>query len=120
MTASSTSSRRVKSIQRVHFENLLVGMAACMLWPSQASANQGLLQKYACVACHQAEVKTVGPSWKDIRSRYGKGNRTVAQLVTVIKGGSTGKWGPLPMPPQAQVPDADLKVIGQWLLESDK
>jgi cytochrome c len=97
-----------------------VGLAASVLWPVQAVASQALAQKYACAACHQAAVKVVGPSWKDIGAKYGEGKGTVAQLAASIKAGSTGKAGPTPMPPQAQVPDADLQAIAQWLLDGVK
>jgi len=91
-----------------------------LVWPAQAVASQALAQKYNCIACHQPAVKVVGPSWKDISAKYGEGKRTVAQLAASIKAGSTGKWGPMPMPPQAQVPDADLQVIAQWLIDGAK
>lgn len=100
---------------------LLATLAACAsVWPVCASANQALAQKYACVACHQAAVKVVGPSWKEIGARYGEGKGTAAQLATNIKSGSSGKWGPMPMPAQAQVPDADLQALAQWVLDGAK
>ena len=33
----------------------------------------------------------------------------------VMKGGS-GVWGQIPMPPNAQVPDADIKTLVAWIL----
>jgi len=85
--------------------------------PGGAEANQALAQKYTCVACHQPAAKVVGPSWQDIGARYGEGKGTAAQLAASIKAGSSGKWGPMPMPPQAQVPDADLQALAQWLVD---
>jgi cytochrome c len=38
-------------------------------------------------------------------------------LSASIKAGGSGKWGPMPMPPQAQVSDADAQSIAQWLLD---
>ncbi len=99
---------------------LALGLGAGTLWPRQADASLALAQKYACVACHQPATKVVGPSWKDIGARYGDGKGTAAQLAASIKAGSSGKWGPMPMPPQAQVPDADLQALAQWLLDGAK
>jgi len=101
---------------------LVVAMGVCVsiAWPTHAVASQALAQKYACVACHQPAVKVVGPSWKDIRSRYDGGKGTAAQLVESIKSGSSGKWGPMPMPAQAQVPNADLQALAQWVLDGAK
>lgn len=95
-------------------------MMAVAAMPSQASASQALAQRYACVACHQASVKTVGPSWKDIATRYADGKGTAAQLASSIKAGSSGKWGAMPMPAQPQVPDADLQTLSQWILQTGK
>ncbi|WP_373924637.1 c-type cytochrome [Duganella sp. BJB489] len=97
-----------------------MGVCVSIVWPTHAVASQALAQKYACVACHQPTVKVVGPSWKDIGARYGEGKGTTAQLAASIKAGSSGKWGPMSMPAQAQVPDADLQLLAQWLLDGAK
>lgn len=88
--------------------------------PMSAAASQVLAQKYSCVACHQPATKVVGPSWKDIRAKYGQGQGTAAQLAASIRAGSSGKWGAMPMPPQMQVPEADARVLGQWLVDGAK
>ncbi|KIQ31517.1 hypothetical protein RT97_15205 [Variovorax paradoxus] len=92
----------------------LIGLLAC---PLPAPASQALSQKYACVACHQAEAKTVGPSWKSIADKYRDGSKNADQLAARIKSGGSGLWGSLPMPPQSQVPDADLKALAGWVLD---
>ena len=97
-----------------------LGLCAATLLPSHAVASQALAQKYACVACHQPATKTVGPSWKDIRAKYGDGSTTAAQLAATIKAGSTGKWGAMPMPPQPGIPDADLQTLAQWVLDGPR
>ena len=95
----------------------VLGIGVGVAWPTHAVASMALAQKYACVACHQPAAKVVGPSWKDIGAKYGEGKGTAAQLAASIKAGSSGKWGPMPMPPQAQVPDADVQSLAQWLLD---
>lgn len=97
-----------------------LGIGVSIAWPASAVASQALAQKYACVACHQPATKVVGPSWKDIGAKYGDGKGTAAQLAASIKAGSSGKWGAMPMPPQAQVPDADLQSLAQWVLDGAK
>jgi cytochrome c len=87
---------------------------------STASANEALTTKHACAACHQAERKVVGPSWKEIAGRYGGGGMSPTQLAASIKAGSTGKWGAIPMPAQAQVPEADLQTLAAWILDRSK
>jgi cytochrome c len=97
----------------------VLGLAVCAsaFWPARAMASQALAQKFACVACHQPAIRVVGPSWKDIGARYGEEKGAAAQLAASIKAGSSGKWGPMPMPAQAHVPDADLQALAQWLLD---
>ena len=99
---------------------LVLCLCAIALVPTHAVASQALAQKYACVACHQAATKTVGPSWKQIGERYGAGQGTTAQLAASIKSGSSGKWGAMPMPAQAQVSDTDAQALAQWLIEGAK
>lgn len=85
-----------------------------------AGANEALAKKYACAACHQADRKVVGPAWKDVASKYGGGTVTPEQLAASIKKGSSGKWGSMAMPPQAQVSDTDLLVLSTWVLGGGK
>lgn len=90
------------------------------LWPGRADASLALVQRNSCTACHQPAARVVGPSWKQITEKYSDGKLTAEQLAESIKRGSTGKWGAMPMPPQAQVSDADLKTIAQWLIDGAK
>jgi cytochrome c len=82
-----------------------------------AQANQAMAAKYACVACHQADKNMVGPSWKQIASKYADGSKTAVQLADSIKKGGTGKWpGTGFMPPQPGLPEADAKLLSEWIL----
>jgi len=33
-----------------------------------------------------------------------------------VKKGSQGTWGQVPMPPNANVPDADVRTLVKWIL----
>ena len=44
----------------------------------------------------------------------------VATLVHNIKAGGAGKWGPVPMPPQASLSDTDAKALATWILDGAK
>lgn len=74
-----------------------------------------LAAKYNCMACHTIDKKVVGPAFKDIAAKYAGDAGAVAKLEHSIKSGSTGVWGTMPMPPN-NVPDADLKVLTEWIL----
>jgi cytochrome c len=98
---------------------VLLGTSAVALASFSASASEALAEKYGCAACHQVAQKVVGPSWKDVQGKYA-GKLTPAQLAASVKAGSSGKWGAIPMPPQAAVPDQDLVALATWILEATK
>ncbi|MGE8499869.1 MAG: c-type cytochrome [Pseudomonas sp.] len=75
-----------------------------------------LLQSNACTACHQPAARVVGPSWQEVGQRYQDGSKSAEQLAASIKSGGSGTWGPVPMPPQAQLSDADAGAIAEWIL----
>src|SRR5215212_12148267 len=74
-------------------------------------AAEALMTKSGCVACHAVDKKVIGPAYKDVAAKY-KGDKDAAtKLATKVKAGGQGVWGPVPMPPNAQVPDADIKTL---------
>ena len=90
--------------------------AASLLFGAQAMADQALAQKNTCMACHQVDKKVVGPAFKDVAAKY-KGDKTAeAKLIKKVKEGGKGVWGEIPMPPNAQVKDEDIKAIVHWVL----
>ena len=48
------------------------------------------------------------------------GREFQAKLIAKVKNGGSGAWGQIPMPPNASVPDADLKTIVKWVLSQKK
>jgi len=81
-----------------------------------AQADEALAKKHNCLACHTVDKKLVGPSYKEIAKKY-KGQNVAAQLEQKVKKGGQGVWGPIPMPPNAAVPDADIKKLVDWVLK---
>ena len=81
-----------------------------------ASADDALAKKSACMSCHQVAKKVVGPSFQDVAKKYKGDAGAAAHIVTVIKKGGKGVFGPVPMPPHPQVSDADAKKLADWVL----
>jgi cytochrome c len=81
-----------------------------------AKADEALAKKHNCLACHQIDKKAVGPAYKDIAKKY-KGQNVAAKLEAKVKKGGQGVWGPVPMPPNPAVPDADIKKLVDWILK---
>ena len=81
-----------------------------------AAASEELAKKHACTACHAVDKKLVGPAYKDVAAKYAKDPKAAAMLADKVKKGSVGVWGQVPMPPNAAVPDADVKTLVAWVL----
>jgi cytochrome c len=77
-------------------------------------ADEALAKKHNC--CHAIDKKLVGPAYKDVAAKY-KGQNVAAKLEEKVKKGGQGVWGPVPMPPNAAVPDADIKTLVAWVLK---
>ena len=82
-----------------------------------AHADEALAKKHACVACHVVKgAKTVGPAYGDVAKKYAGQKNAEAKLAEKVKKGGQGVWGQVPMPPNAAVPDADIRALVKWIL----
>jgi cytochrome c len=96
---------------------IFAAAAAAVVLAAPARADEALAKKYNCLACHQVDKKVVGPAYKDIAKKYKGQSGAAALLAGKVKKGGSGTWGPIPMPPNAAVPDADLKKLVDWILK---
>lgn len=94
----------------------LLAVAAALVASTPALADQALAQAKNCMSCHAMDKKLVGPSYKDVAAKY-NGQKDAADklAVKIVKGGS-GVWGPVPMPANAQVSEAEAKKLAAWVL----
>lgn len=79
-------------------------------------ADQALATSKNCMACHALDKKLVGPSYKDVAAKYAADKTAVDKLATKIQKGGAGVWGPVPMPANTQVNDAEAKKLAAWVL----
>ncbi|WP_440111150.1 c-type cytochrome [Acidovorax sp. BL-A-41-H1] len=94
----------------------LITLALTLTVAVPAMADMALATSKNCMACHAVDKKLVGPSYKDVAAKYAGQKDAVDKLaVKIIKGGG-GVWGPVPMPANAQVSDADAKKLAAWVL----
>ena len=82
---------------------------------SAAQASEDLAKAKNCMACHSAERKIVGPSYKEITAKRAGEKGAEASLAAKIKNGSKDEWGKVPMPPNA-VSDAEASTLSKWVL----
>lgn len=92
----------------------LATAAAVTMTP--AMADLALAKSKNCMACHATDKKLVGPSYKDVAVKYSGQKDAVDKLAAKITKGGSGVWGPIPMPANTQVSDADAKKLAAWVL----
>ena|SRR5665647_745956 len=79
-------------------------------------ADQALATAKNCMTCHAVDKKIIGPAYKDVAAKY-KGDKTaVDKLAAKVMKGGGGVWGPVPMPVNPQVNEAEAKKLVAWVL----
>lgn len=94
----------------------LVFAAASVQAEVDSAEVQQILTKNACLACHKVDAKVVGPSYRDVADKYKDEADGAETLAKHIKQGSSGIWGPIPMPPNAAITDDDLTKVVDWIM----
>ena len=84
--------------------------------PATPVSPRQMLTDYGCVACHTIDRKGVGPALKDVAARYKGQPDAENKLAEKVRNGGSGVWGSVPMPPNTQVPDADLHALAKYIL----
>ena len=83
--------------------------------PNGPAAALALAQANSCTACHGVANKIVGPGFQEVAKKYTGRADIVDYLTGKIRKGGQGVWGPIPMPEQPQLKEADAKSIAQWI-----
>jgi cytochrome c len=84
------------------------------------ASGQALMLKDGCAACHAIDKKVVGPAYQDVAAKYKDDKGAAAKLAEKVKAGGAGAWGQVPMPPNAAIPDDDIKALVAWILSLKK
>ena len=97
-------------------KRILFALLATVSVATPVLADQALATVKNCMACHAVDKKLVGPSYKDVSAKYAGQKDAVDKLAVKIMKGGSGVWGPVPMPANAQVNDAEAKKLAAWIL----
>ena len=100
---------------------IFLGVAACVMNSLAAHAvdavhAQLLSRRNACISCHTADQKRIGPAYRDVAARYRDQPDALAKLVEKIKKGGAGAWGAVPMPAHPRLSEVDAQTIVVWVL----
>ncbi len=79
-------------------------------------AQAELAKQKNCLACHAADKKLVGPSYKDVAAKYKGDKDAAAKLAKKIREGGVGVWGQVPMPANPQVNEQEAMSLAKWVL----
>ena len=101
-------------MKRTLFALLVLSAAVAATTP--AFADQALATAKNCMACHAVDKKVLGPAYKDVAAKYKDDKGAVAKLTEKVLKGGSGVWGPIPMPANAQVNEAEAKKLVTWIL----
>jgi cytochrome c len=92
-------------------------LAALVVTPA-VFANAELAKQKTCMACHAADKKIVGPSYRDVAAKYAGQSDAVDKLAAKIMKGGSGVWGAVPMPANPKVSPAEAKQLATWVLST--
>lgn len=96
--------------------SLLLCVVMSAFASTSAFAQADLAKAKNCMACHTVASKLVGPAYKDVAAKYAGQKGAEDKLVQkVIKGGA-GAWGPVPMPANPQVSEAEARSLVKWVM----
>jgi cytochrome c len=91
-------------------------LLATAMYCGLASASAELAKARNCMACHAVGSKVVGPAFKDVAAKYAADPGAEARLTQKVLKGGSGVWGPVPMPANAQVSEAEAHTLVKWVL----
>jgi cytochrome c len=104
-------------------QNRLVGPVRGIGTAESAGARSGsksvrsLAEASGCLACHGISAKVVGPGLHDIAAKYKADGGAEGRLADKVKSGGSGVWGSVPMPPNANMSDDDIRSLVKWILD---
>ncbi len=97
-------------------KNALFALVTAVVVSAPVHADLALATAKNCMACHAVDKKLVGPAYKEISGKYAGQKDAVDKLALKVTKGGSGVWGPVPMPANPQVTDAEAKKLASWIL----
>lgn len=98
------------------FLSLSAAVLAASLSMGSALADDKLAKEKNCLACHAIDKQLVGPSYQAVAKKYAGQKDAVDKLALKIIKGGAGAFGPVPMPANPQVNEADAKKLAAWIM----
>lgn len=77
-----------------------------------------LIERSDCLSCHKADMKMIGPSYKEIADKYTETD--IDYLSKKIIEGGKGVWGEVPMPPHSGMNEETAQKMVKYILSQKK
>lgn len=104
-----------------NFRIVAVTLALLLQGASAACASEDLTgaqlaKARNCLACHQTKGNLIGPGFLEIAQKYADNPTAAETLAIKVRKGGQGSWGPVPMPANMQVSEAEAHQLVKWIL----
>ncbi|WP_233862566.1 c-type cytochrome [Paraburkholderia adhaesiva] len=84
--------------------------------PTAGQSGLALAQQKNCMSCHSVTRTLMGPSLRDVASKYASKPDAQTYLAHKIQDGSSGAWGTVPMPANTQLSPGQAATLAGWIL----
>ncbi len=81
-----------------------------------ASMGERMLNKNDCKSCHIIDTKSVGPSYRDVATKYKGDAKAIEYLSNKVIAGGGGVWGDHRMAAHPQISQAEANIIVEYIL----
>ncbi len=80
------------------------------------TAGRELVEGATCLACHQLDRPSIGPSYVAVAQKYEGDPDATQHLVKNIREGGSGVWGEVMMPPHPQLSESEAQQMVEYIL----
>ena len=110
-----TCGRSTSRTQTMKILLCTLAAGAALALASPAHADLALAKAKGCTACHDVSKKLVGPAYSEVAKKNKGDKEAVEKLAQSVIKGSSGKYGPVPMPPN-KVTEEEAKKLAAWVM----
>lgn len=82
----------------------------------QVSVGENFITQSGCKACHDVENKSVGPTFRNVSSKYKGQSDARSYLINKIRNGGNGVWGEQAMPGHLHLPEDQVGEMVDFVL----
>ncbi|MEP7347710.1 MAG: PQQ-dependent sugar dehydrogenase, partial [Gemmatimonadaceae bacterium] len=88
---------------------------------SPNAEGKALIEAGTCLSCHKIDRTSIGPAYTAVATRYRGDTSAAARLARKVRGGGTGVWGSVMMPPHPQLTESEAaQMVGYILSLAEK